>query len=58
MAEKPHPDFMKAGKIAAKVLSIVEDEVKPRVKVLKICNLAEEKIMEFGASGIAFPCNI
>jgi methionyl aminopeptidase len=58
MAERPHPDFMKAGKIAAKVLSLVEDEVKPRVKVLKICNLAEEKIMEFGASGIAFPCNI
>ncbi|MHA1136837.1 MAG: type II methionyl aminopeptidase [Candidatus Thorarchaeota archaeon] len=58
MAVKPHPDFMKAGKIAGKVLSFVEGEVKPGVKVLKICKLAEEKIMEYGASGIAFPCNV
>ena len=58
MAVRPHPDFMKAGKIAGKVLSFIEGEVKPRVKVLKICKLAEEKIMEFGASGIAFPCNV
>ena len=58
MADKPHPDFMKAGKIAGKVLSLIEGEVKPGVKVLKICRLAEEKIMEFGASGIAFPCNV
>ena len=58
MGNKPHPDFMKAGKIAGKVLSFNEGEVKPGVKVLKICKLAEEKIMEFGASGIAFPCNV
>lgn len=58
MDDKPHPDFMKAGKIAGKVLSFIEGEVKPGVKVLKICRLAEEKIMEFGASGIAFPCNV
>ena len=58
MGNKPHPDFMKAGKIAGKVLSLIEGEVKPGVKVLKICKLAEEKIMEFGASGIAFPCNV
>ena len=58
MAEKPHPDFMKAGKVAGKVLSFIEGEVKHGVKVLKICRLAEEKIMEFGASGIAFPCNV
>lgn len=58
MGNKPHPDFMKAGKIAGKVLSFIEGEVKPGVKVLKICKLAEEKIMEFGASGIAFPCNV
>ena len=58
MGNKPHPDFMKARKIAGKVLSLIEGEVKPGVKVLKICRLAEEKIMEFGASGIAFPCNV
>jgi methionyl aminopeptidase len=58
MATKPHPDFMKAGKIAARVLSVVGSEVKPRVKVLRICQLAEKKILEFGATGIAFPCNV
>jgi len=58
MGNKPHPDFMKSGKIAGRVLSFIEGEVKPGVKVLKICDLAEEKIMEFGASGIAFPCNV
>jgi len=58
MEAKPHPDFMKAGKIAARVLSLVGSEVKPGVKVLKICQLAEKKILEFGATGIAFPCNI
>jgi len=47
MTIKPHPDFMKAGKIAGKVLSFIEGEVKPGVKVLKICKLAEEKIIEF-----------
>ncbi|MHA2220842.1 MAG: M24 family metallopeptidase [Candidatus Thorarchaeota archaeon] len=58
METNPHPDFMKAGKIAARVLSLVESEVRPGVTVLKICQLAEKKILEFGASGIAFPCNI
>lgn len=58
MSVKPHPDFMKAGKIAGKVLSLIEGEVRPGVKLLKICSLAEEKILEFGATGIAFPCNI
>ena len=42
MAVKPHPDFMKAGKVSGKVLSFIEGEVKPGVKVLKICKLAEE----------------
>jgi len=55
---KPHPDFMKAGKIAAQALSLVAREVRSGVKVLKICQLAEKKILEFGATGVAFPCNI
>lgn len=58
MAEQPHPDFMKAGEIAARVLSTVSPEIRPGVKVLKICRMAEELILELGASGIAFPCNI
>jgi methionyl aminopeptidase len=49
---------MKAGNIAGRVLDLLKSEVRPGVKVLKICTLAEEKIMEFGASGIAFPCNV
>lgn len=58
MDPKPHPDFMKAGKIAARALSFVAPKVRPGVKVLKICQLAEKKILESGATGIAFPCNI
>lgn len=58
MSKKPHPDFMKAGEIAARVMSEILTEVKPGVKVLKICTLAERKILEYGASGIAFPCNV
>jgi methionyl aminopeptidase len=58
MEAKPHPDFMKAGRVAARVLSFIEGEVKPGVKVIRICRLAEKKILEFGASGIAFPTNI
>ena len=55
---KPHPDFMKAGKIAAHALSFVAPMVRSGVKVLKICQVAEKKILESGATGIAFPCNI
>jgi methionyl aminopeptidase len=58
MTTRPHPDFIKAGQIAGRVISEVAREVKPGVKVLKICTLAESKIMEYGASGFAFPCNI
>lgn len=58
MDTKPHPDFMKAGQIAARALSFVAPQVQPGVKVLKICQLAEKKILESGATGLAFPCNI
>ncbi len=58
MELKPHPDFMVAGEIAARVLSLVSPEIRPGVKLLKICRMAEEKLLEFGATGIAFPCNI
>ncbi|TFF96620.1 type II methionyl aminopeptidase [Candidatus Thorarchaeota archaeon] len=58
MSTQPHPDFVKAGKIAARVLSAVSPKIGPGVKVLKVCRMAEEMILELGASGIAFPCNI
>jgi methionyl aminopeptidase len=53
----PHPDFVKAGQIAARVLKEMSPQVKPGVKVLRICTLAEKKILEYGG-GIAFPCNV
>lgn len=53
----PHPDFIKAGQIAAKTLEEVAKEVKPGVKILKICTLAERKIVKYGGRP-AFPCNV
>lgn len=53
----PHPDFIKAGQIAARVLKEVGPKVRPGVKVLKICTLVEKRILEYGG-GIAFPCNV
>ncbi len=58
MEIKPHPDFLRAGKIAAHTLSQVAPMIRPGVKVLKVCMLAEKKILESGATGVAFPCNI
>jgi methionyl aminopeptidase len=49
---------MKAGKIAAHTLNHVAPLVRPGVKVLKICQLAEKKMLESGATGVAFPCNV
>ena len=58
MTNSPHPDFIKAGRIAGRVIGEIAREVKPGIKVLRICSLAERKIMEYGASGLAFPCNV
>jgi methionyl aminopeptidase len=57
MTSGPDPSQVKAGKIAAKVLKEVASEVKPGAKVIKICTLAEKKIIEYGARP-AFPCNV
>jgi methionyl aminopeptidase len=56
----PHPDFIEAGRIAARVIKEVSKEVRPGVKLLKICTLAEKKILEYAgkSGGIAFPCNV
>ncbi len=57
MSSKPHPDSLKAGQIAGRVLHEVFREVRPGVKVLHICTLAEHRIAEYGARP-AFPCNV
>jgi methionyl aminopeptidase len=53
----PHPDYVKAGKIAARVLDEVSQAAVPKTKVIKLCTLAERKIVEYGGRP-AFPCNI
>ncbi|MDF1538182.1 MAG: type II methionyl aminopeptidase [Candidatus Thorarchaeota archaeon] len=58
MTVQPHPDFMKAGEIAARAISDAMKEVKPGAKVLNVCVLAEKRILECGATGLAFPCNV
>jgi methionyl aminopeptidase len=57
MTTSPHPDFVKAGKIAARVLEEVSQEAVPETKVIKLSTLAEKKIVEYGGRP-AFPCNI
>ncbi|MGY5852664.1 MAG: type II methionyl aminopeptidase [Candidatus Thorarchaeota archaeon] len=57
MALSPHPDFIRAGQIAARILRDVAKEVRPGAKVLRVCTLAERKIVEMGAKP-AFPCNV
>ena len=54
---EPHPDFIKAGKIAGKVIRNVIPHVKPGESVLKICELVEKQIITYGARP-AFPCNV
>lgn len=47
----------KAGVIAARVRDTVVQEIEPGVRVLDICDRAEEMIRELGG-GIAFPTNV
>ena len=53
----PHPDYVKAGRIAARVLDEVSQAAMPNTKVIKLCTLAERKTVEYGGRP-AFPCNI
>ncbi|MHA2433388.1 MAG: type II methionyl aminopeptidase [Candidatus Thorarchaeota archaeon] len=53
----PPPDFIKAGRLASRVLKETAEQVRPGVKVLKVCTFAEKKTLEYGG-GIAFPCNV
>jgi methionyl aminopeptidase len=60
MNSTPHPDFVEAGQIAAKVMEELAKEVRPGMKILRICALAEKRILEYAGKqgGIAFPCNV
>lgn len=57
MSVRPHPAQIKAGKIAARVLRELKEEIQPGVKVFRLCTLAEKKIIEYGGRP-AFPCTI
>lgn len=54
---EPLDALRKAGVIAAKVRDTVVQEIEPGVKVLDICDRAEEMIRELGG-GMAFPTNV
>ena len=54
---EPLDALRKAGVIAAKVRNTVVQEIEPGVKVLDICDRAEEMIRELGG-GMAFPTNV
>ncbi|MHA1881518.1 MAG: type II methionyl aminopeptidase [Candidatus Thorarchaeota archaeon] len=57
MSVRPHPDHIKAGKIAARVMRELKEEIKPGAKVLDLCTKAEKKIIEYGGRP-AFPCTV
>lgn len=54
---EPLDALRKAGVIAAKVRDTVVQEIEPGVKVLDICDRAEEMIRKLGG-GMAFPTNV
>jgi len=58
MSTRPHPDLLESGKIASRVRTEIAKQAKPGVSVLRLCHTAESKILEYGATGLAFPCNI
>jgi methionyl aminopeptidase len=50
-------EYIKAGKIAAKVREAIKADVKPGAKVIDICDRVEGMIVQEGASP-GFPCNV
>ncbi|MHA1771092.1 MAG: type II methionyl aminopeptidase [Candidatus Thorarchaeota archaeon] len=57
MAAKPHPSLLKAGRIAARVLSEACTMVSPKTKVISICAHVEKRTLDLGGRP-AFPCNV
>lgn len=54
---KAHPEAIKAGEIAARVLKETREMVEPGVKLIRLCVEAEKKIVEYGGKP-AFPFNV
>ncbi|MFX0050043.1 MAG: type II methionyl aminopeptidase [Candidatus Hermodarchaeota archaeon] len=50
--------YRKAGQIGYEVLHAVDDLIKPGVPLIKICEAAENMIIEKGADGFGFPTNV
>jgi len=50
--------YRKAGQIGYEVLHTVDDMIKPGVPIIKICETAENMILEKGADGFGFPTNV
>ncbi|MFW9787851.1 MAG: type II methionyl aminopeptidase [Candidatus Thorarchaeota archaeon] len=57
MSAGPNPSAISSGKIAARVLDEICDEIEPGKRIIKICALAENKIKEYGGTP-AFPLNV
>ena len=50
--------YLKAGKILSQVRSEAEGRIKVGVSLLEIAEFVENRAIELGANGSAFPCNI
>ena len=50
--------YVKAGKILSQVRSEARDRIKVGVSLLEIADFVENRAVELGADGSAFPCNI
>lgn len=50
--------YFKAGKILSQVRSEAKDRIKVGVSLLEIAEFVENRTIELGADGSAFPCNI
>jgi methionyl aminopeptidase len=53
----PTPEAVKAGKIAARVLSEMSEMIEPKARIIKLCTTAEKKIRDYGGRP-AFPFNV
>ncbi len=51
-------DIILAGRITGHVLREVSQRIRPGARVVDICELAEHRLLDRGATGLAFPCNI
>ncbi len=50
--------YIKAGKILSQVRSEAKDRIRVGVRLLEVAEFVENRAIELGADGSAFPCNI